>query len=622
MNSIAMTDMAPVPELRDYQQHLKAGVYKAWAEGHENVCAISPTGSGKTVTVASIVSEHRGGAVIIAHRQELVTQLSLALNAFRVRHRLIAPPEVVKLIIRRHLDEHGVTHYDASSLVGVGGVHTIVSLDKGKKAAQFDTFLKSVTLWVNDEGAHVTADNIWGRAYKLFTNVKKGLAVTAWPGRADGQGTGRHANGLFDTLVLGPTMEHLIEQGFLAPFKIWTIPYRVNYNQVPVGASGEYVQAKLVAAEDHDKKLVGDIVSTYLQRVPGKRAICFLSSIKKAEEVAQAFRDAGVPAMALDGKTDDVTRARAARQLQSGELLVLTNADLFGEGTDIPAVEAVIMGTRTASFSRYLQWFGRMLRLSLSKEARQGFGDLTPAERRARIAASEKPFGIVLDHAGNVVHHNGPPCGPHVIPSLDAKERRSSGPADAIPYRVCTNRGVELDGMGWEEARALGLTDTDLLDGGLAREVGLPCATPYAAIHRCCPCCGYMPMPARRSTPQEVDGDLQLLDIDELRALTAQSEYARVTPGQLRERLAATGLGEIKVEANVKRHREKLAAYAELDRAMADWGGIWHAAGESDSTIQRRFFHTFGLDVMSAQALGRADAVKLTERIDSTVKGA
>lgn len=622
MSNLSVVNLTPIPELRDYQLRLKAGVYQAWAEGHENVCAISPTGSGKTVTVASIVSEHQGGAVIIAHRQELVTQLSLALNAFRVRHRLITPPEVVKLIIRRHLEEHGVTHYDPSSLVGVGGVHTIVTLDKGKKAAQFDSFLKSVTLWINDEGAHVTAENIWGRAYKLFTNVKKGLAVTAWPGRADGRGTGRHADGLFDTLVLGPTMEHLIEQGFLTPFKIWTIPYRVNYDQVPVGASGEYVQAKLVAAEDHDKKLVGDIVSTYLQRIPGKRAICFLSSIKKAQEVAEAFREAGIPALALDGKTDDATRARAAAQLQSGELRVLTNADLFGEGTDIPAVEAVIMGTRTASFSRYLQWFGRMLRLSLSKEAREGFGDLTPAERRARIAASEKPFGIVLDHAGNVVHHNGPPCGPHVIPSLDARERRGSGASEAIPHRVCANKGFVIDGMSWEDARALGLSDDDLLASRLIREVELACGTPYAATHRCCPVCGYMPLPLQRGAPEQVDGDLQLLDTDALAALAEQARTNRQSPGEYREYLQSTGLGAMKVEANVKRHREKLAAHDELDRAMGEFGYHWHRQGEGDSAIQRRFFLAFGVDVISAKALDRAGAIKLAERIDKTVKGA
>src|SRR5690606_21366618 len=149
------------------------------------------------------------------------------------------------------------------------------------------------------------------------------------------------------------------------PYTVWTIPHQVDYSQITVGASGEYVHAKLVAAEDCDKKLVGNIVDTYKRRVPGKRAICFMSSVAKAEETAQAFRDAGVPSAAVDGTSHPDDRVKATEDLASGKILVLVNCDLVGEGVDVPAVEVVIMGTRTASFIRFTQWWGRMLRLSL-----------------------------------------------------------------------------------------------------------------------------------------------------------------------------------------------------------------------------------------------------------------
>lgn len=620
LSNLATAIHAP-PQLRDYQLKLKADIYAAWQRGIGNVCAISPTGSGKTVTMASIASEHNGGGVLIAHRQELVAQISLALNSFGVRHRIIAPDSVRRLIISRHLKEHGKTFHDPGAMIAAAAVNTLDAIGKGSKLAQWKGYFDSVTLWVNDEAAHVTKDNLWGRVYQLFPNRSKGLGLTAWPGRGDGKGIGSHADGVFDELVIGPLMEQLIEQGYLTPFKIWTVPHSTDYDSLPVGASGELVQAKLVAAEDCDKALVGNIVDTYKKRVPGKRAICFVSSIKKAQETAEAFNAAGVPAMALDGKTDDAVRARAAEQLQSGELLVLVNADLFGEGTDIPAVEVVIMGTRTASFQRYLQWFGRMLRLSLSEEARRGYGALSPAERRARIAASDKPFGIVIDHAGNVVYHNGPPCGPHLHPTLDRREKRSSGPSDAIPFKVCVG-AIDLTGITWEEARAAGLNDDELLASGMATELPYPCAVPYAGTNRCCPTCGYMPMPAGRSAPREVDGDLQLLDMEAMQALWNRALEARRTVGEYRDYLYGTGLSAIKVEHLAILHREKLGVHAELDRAMGDFGGIWHAAGETDSQIQRRFYHSFGIDVVSAQALSKADALKLIERIDKTVKGA
>jgi hypothetical protein len=51
---------------------------------------------------------------------------------------------------------------------------------------------------------------------------------------------------------------------------------------------------------------------------------------------------------------------------------------------------------------------------------------------------------------------------------------------------------------------------------------------------------------------------------------------------------------------------------------MAVWGGRWHAAGETDSQIQRRWFHTFGVDVLTAQALPRADAQALLDKLGGT----
>lgn len=609
-----------VIRLRYYQSQVKEGVYQHWNAGPCNVMAVMPTGAGKTVLFTDILSEHVGAAVAIAHRQELVAQISLTLNTFGIRHRLICPPAVRKLIIARHLREHKVTFHDAGAMIGVGGVDTIVRM--GDKP-ELDTWRRSVTLGVQDEAHHVLAENKWGKATLEFPACKKWLFVTATPERPDGRGLGRHADGLADHLVVGPGMRELIEDGYLCPYTVWTIPHQVDYSKITVGASGEYVHAKLVAAEDCDKKLVGNIVDTYKRRVPGKRAICFMSSVAKAEETAQAFRDAGVPSVAVDGTSHPDDRVKATEDLASGKILVLVNCDLVGEGVDVPAVEVVIMGTRTASFIRFTQWWGRMLRLSLTDAEKQGYDNLDSAGRRARIAGSCKPFGVVIDHGGNLIQHNGPPDLRTAPWTLDRRERRGSGPSDAIPYRVCSNRGYVLrdESATWEQMRELGMSDFDLMDCDMIYEGSLPCATPYAATHRCCPSCGYMPMPAARSAPEHVDGDLQLLDTEALAALAASVNEVRKTPGEYREYLNSTGLDGIKVEANVKRHREKLAAHAELDRAMGDFGGIWHAAGETDAQIQRRFFLSFGVDVLSAQALDRAGAMKLAERIDVVVKG-
>lgn len=74
--------------------------------------------------------------------------------------------------------------------------------------------------------------------------------------------------------------------------------------------------------------------------------------------------------------------------------------------------------------------------------------------------------------------------------------------------------------------------------------------------------------------------------------------------------------------ANVKRHGEKLAEFEALDDAMARFGGKYRAMGEDDTKIQRRFFATFGVDVLTAGMLKRADAEKLRSKIDSLLNAA
>ena len=56
-----------------------------------------------------------------------------------------------------------------------------------------------------------------------------------------------------------------------------------------------------------------------------------------------------------------------------------------------------------------------------------------------------------------------------------------------------------------------------------------------------------------------------------------------------------------------------------LRSVMAMWGGVQTAAGYRDPEIQRLFFFRFGIDVLSAQALGTADARSLQDRIEGAM---
>jgi hypothetical protein len=77
--------------------------------------------------------------------------------------------------------------------------------------------------------------------------------------------------------------------------------------------------------------------------------------------------------------------------------------------------------------------------------------------------------------------------------------------------------------------------------------------------------------------------------------------------------------GYVIAKSITNKHCDRQEAQAALREAIAWYGGVRRAAGDADSVSYRRFYHTFGTDVLTAQALGRADAEELAGRINRSI---
>ena len=84
--------------LRPYQQEAKESIFSAWEEC-DNVLFQMPTGTGKTRLFSSIISDIKAWStlhsfdcriLIIAHRIELIDQISENLQRYRIPHGIIA----------------------------------------------------------------------------------------------------------------------------------------------------------------------------------------------------------------------------------------------------------------------------------------------------------------------------------------------------------------------------------------------------------------------------------------------------------------------------------------------------------------------------------------------------
>lgn len=444
--------------LRPYQADLNNAIYAAWHGGARNVMAQLPTGGGKTVNMSHLFSDHQGASCGIAHRQELVSQMSLALARNGVRHRVIGPTTLQREIARIHIEEVGRSWFDPNAWCGVAGIDTLVRRNKGTP----DPWFQQVTLVQTDEGHHVLKENKWGRGMLMFPNAR-GVMWTATPGRADGYGLGSHADGLADALVAGPDMRWLIENGFLTDYRIICPPVDdLDLSSVNVTDGGDFSPDKLRKAV-HKSHIVGDVVTHYKRVANGKLGITFAVDVEHATEMAAAYRAAGVPSEVVTADTPAMLRTAILRRFRQRQVLQLVNVDLFGEGFDLPAIEVVSMARPTASLNLYRQQAGRALRLMPGKDR-----------------------GIIIDHVGNVERHKLPDS-PRIW-TLDRRERRSGFKGDqGIPVRVCPN-----------------------------------CTAPYERVVPICPFCKWKPEPAGREMPEQVDGDLIELSPDTLKAMRGE----------------------------------------------------------------------------------------------------
>jgi superfamily II DNA or RNA helicase len=525
-----------------------AEIRDRWSRGARNVLAIAPCGAGKTTVFGEVLRTHGGASCAIAHRRELVGQMSTTLARLGVRHNIVAPTGTIGEIVTRHIQETGHSYYNALSPCAVAGVDTLIR-------RKMDSWASKVTLWITDESHHLLAKNKWGKATTLFPNAR-GLGVTATPERADGAGLGRHADGLIDAMVLGPSMRDLIAQGYLTEYRIFAPKSDIDLAHVPVSDStGDYSPPALrdAAGKSH---ITGDLVESYLKIAPGKLGVTFCVSVELAGETAAKYRAAGVPAEVVSAETPELARAAILRKFANREIMQLVNVDLFGEGFDLPAIEVVSQGRPTQSYALYYQQFGRGLR-----------------------PLDGKQHAIIIDHVGNVMRH-GLPDAPRAW-SLDRREKRARGtPDDVIPIKACP-----------------------------------ACTAVYERFHRACPFCGHIPVPISRAAPEFVDGDLLELDPATLERLRGAAMGLMIDGPTF-----PYGCSEIVAAAIRKRHREMVQAQVSLRQTIALWAGWQQSLGRSDSESYRRFYLEFGADVASAQMLRRAEAESLRERIAATMK--
>lgn len=347
-------------ELRLYQRSFIDDIRSQIIGGQRRVCGVAPCGAGKTIMTGWMIKEavSRGNrCVFFVHRKELIDQTADTFRQLGINFGVIAA--------------NVTPHYRAP--VQIASVQTLANRLNQIPEPQ---------LLICDECHHILAAT-YKRIIQHWSNAIL-VGVTATPRRTNGSSLGE----IFTAMVEAPTVSELIQLGNLTNFRYFAPVSDIEPELKKIHVRrGDYDQRELTEAVTNNPRIIGDVVENYLRYAGELSAICYAINVAHSKHIADEFNRAGIPAMHVDGETDPATRRAAVRQFREGKIKILCNAELFGEGFDVPNVGAVILVRPTMSLTLHIQQSMRCMRPD---------------------PANPDKVAVIIDHVGNYTRHGFP----------------------------------------------------------------------------------------------------------------------------------------------------------------------------------------------------------------------
>lgn len=343
MTGLALEMPGPALRPRDYQVQALDAIAAAYARGVDRQLVVLPTGSGKTVVFANLVSRREGRALILAHRDELIQQAADKLST--------VSGSLDIGVVKAQRDEH-----DAP--VVVASVQTLARPGRVGRLGEFSTVIV-------DEAHHAVARTYMEILEQLGCMGQSGpltAGFTATAGRSDKIGLGA----VWQEITYQRGIIQMIAEGYLCDVRAIQIGTDFDLGNVQVRA-GDYTDSSLGAELERSDALEA-AVRAYREHAAGRLAVAFTPTIATAHALAAKFTAKGIPSGAVDGKMPMEERRAILGRLHRGEIRMVANCAVLTEGWDEPAVSCALMLRPTKSAPLFVQMAGRILRPFVGKD--------------------------------------------------------------------------------------------------------------------------------------------------------------------------------------------------------------------------------------------------------------
>lgn len=341
--------------LRDYQKEAVAkGVEHIKSKEKKGGVIVLPTGSGKSLVIASIAQQLPGKTLVLQPTKEILEQNLKKAKAFG-------------------FEDIGVF----SASMGRKDIGKLTFATIGTIITKKELFVDFTNLLI-DENHYV---NSKGGQYEEFIKFFGGkcIGLTATPYRLHSYNdmkTGERAvvakfltrtnPRIFSTILHVTQIGELYNKGFLCPVKY---EFNSNYNQgdIKLNSTGMDFDEKSLA-EYNEKTGVVKIVSDNIKNNKSKHILVFSSSVIEAENLGVELKNNGINAVAISAKTPKTEREEILEKFRSGEIQVVTNVGVLTTGFDFPELDCIILARPTQSVSLFYQMIGRGIRIADNKQ--------------------------------------------------------------------------------------------------------------------------------------------------------------------------------------------------------------------------------------------------------------
>ena len=336
-----------LPPLRNYQTDAIEGLREKFRGGHRHVVLCAPTGSGKTVLAAHMMTGavQKGQAVgFLTERRVLAQQAHAYLTSYRIDAGLMmgaqtsakASSSAILVASQQTLTKRGFQALEGRRLIVVDEAHIQQ---------------KAVTAWLTTT------------RYANPERIVIGLTATPFP---------LWMARFWDDWVQAETTNALIAQGHLVRPDIWVAKATFDMKGARKSA-GEWIASE---AEHRGQTILGDIVQTWKAKTAEYwggpvKTLLFSPTRNYGLQLVEEFKALGLRFVYVgdrDGLSESA-RLKVMQDFRDGKIMGLISCEALGRGLDVPDVLCSVHARpRRASISAHLQETGRILRPAPGKD--------------------------------------------------------------------------------------------------------------------------------------------------------------------------------------------------------------------------------------------------------------